>query len=113
MPSCCSNVAVVDGPLSAFKAVSRGVHRGVDAVLVAAMVVALLLVDSLTSSVQFMIGGCAAVMAFLIWRSDYRERVKKSAGRLRRRAIRGSRPARRSGRRTGRAGLAADPPLVG
>ena len=72
------NVAVVDGPLSAFKGVSRGFHRGVDAVLVVAMVVALLLVDSLTSSVQFMIGGCAAVMAFLIWRSDYRERVKKT-----------------------------------
>jgi len=71
------NVAVVDGPLSAFKAVSRGFHRGVDAVLVAAMVVAVLLVD-LTSSVRFMIGGCAAVMAFLIWRSDYREPVKRA-----------------------------------
>ena len=71
------NVAVVDGPLSAFKAVSRGFHRGVDAVLVAAMVVAVLLVD-LTSSVRFMIGGSAAVMAFLIWRSDYREPVKRT-----------------------------------
>ena len=107
------NVAVVDGPLSAFKAVSRGFHRGVDVVLVAAMVVAVLLVDSLTSSVQFMIGGCAAVMAFLIWRSDYRERGEANAGRVRRRAIRGSRPARRSGRRAGCAGLATDPPLVG
>jgi hypothetical protein len=72
------NVAVVDGPLSAFKAVSRWFHRGVDAALVAAMVVAALLVDSLTSSVRFMIGGCAAVMAFLIWRSDYREPVKRA-----------------------------------
>ena len=72
------NVAVVDGPLSAFKAVSRGFHRGVDVALVAAMVVAVLLVDSLTSSVQFMIGGSAAVMAFLIWRSDYRQPVKRT-----------------------------------
>jgi O-antigen/teichoic acid export membrane protein len=72
------NVAVVDGPLSAFKAVSRRFHRGVDVVLVVAMVVAVLLVDSLTSSVQFMIVGSAAVMAVLIWRSDYRERVKRT-----------------------------------
>ena len=32
------NVAVVDGPLSAFKAVSRGFHRGVDVALVPGMV---------------------------------------------------------------------------
>ncbi|MGD9702728.1 MAG: hypothetical protein AB7Q42_04880 [Acidimicrobiia bacterium] len=71
------NAATVDGPLSAGKAVSRALHRVVDALLVAAMVAAVVLVDSLTSSVQAMLVGCAVIIAFLIWRSDYRERVQR------------------------------------
>jgi hypothetical protein len=72
------NAAIVDGPLSAGRAVSRPVHRGADAVLVAMMVAAVIFVDSLTSSVRIMIGFSAAIMAFLIWRSDYRTRVKRA-----------------------------------
>lgn len=74
------NVAVVDGPLAAWKAVRRPVHRVLDVMLCAVLAVAAFLPASLvSSSTRVMIGGSAAVMAFMIWRSDYRERDQRPA----------------------------------
>jgi hypothetical protein len=72
------NAATVDGPLSAGRWVTRSVHRIVDAVLVAVMVLVAVLVDSMASGARVMIAGSAAVIAFLVWRSDYRDKVRRA-----------------------------------
>lgn len=72
------NVAVVDGPLSAWKAVSRRVHRLLDVALTVILVGATFLPGSLVaSSTRVLIAGAAAVMAFMVWRSDYTERARR------------------------------------
>jgi hypothetical protein len=74
------NAAIVDGPLSAGRAVSRPVHRIIDVVLVVVMVLAALLSgDAMTSSVRALVLISAAVMAFLVWRSDYRPKEVRRA----------------------------------
>ena len=74
------NAAVVDGPLSAGRVVSRPVHRILDVVLVVVMVLAAVLSgDLMTSSVRALVLISAAVMAFLAWRSDYRPKEVRRA----------------------------------
>ena len=73
------NVAVVDGPLSAWKVVGRRPHRLVDVVLTVTVAAAAFLPGSLmSSSTRALVVGTAAVMAFMTWRSDYREREQRA-----------------------------------
>ena len=74
------NAAIVDGPLSAGRVVTRPVHRVIDVVLVAVMVLAAALAgDSMTSSVRALVLVSAAVMAFMVWRSDFRTKEARRA----------------------------------
>ena len=69
------NAACVDGPLAAFRGLSRPAHRITDIVILVAMVVALFLpgVGS-----KWMIAGVALVEGFIILNTRYTKRVKSA-----------------------------------
>jgi Ca2+/Na+ antiporter len=72
------NAAIVSGPLSAAKVVRRRTHRTIDVVLVALCVVAVVVArDDMTSSTVVMVLGVAVVIAFLVVRSDFTEKVRR------------------------------------
>ncbi len=72
------NASAVAGPLSAFRAIPRRVHRIADFVLAAAMVVgAVVLRRHIDGSSQFVVIGVGLVMGFIAWRTNYAEKPKR------------------------------------
>ena len=73
------NASAVAGPLSAFRAIPRRVHRVTDFVLAAAMVVGAVVLNSqLESGTQLMLVGIGLAMGFIAWRTNYTERPKRA-----------------------------------
>ncbi len=73
------NASAVAGPLSAFRAIPRPVHRIADFVLAAAMVVgAVILHSHIDGASQFMVIGVGLVMGFIAWRTNYAEKPKRA-----------------------------------
>lgn len=73
------NASAVAGPLSAFRAIPRAVHRIADFVVAAAMVVGAVLLNSqLEGATQLMLVGIGVVMGFIAWRTNYTEKPKRA-----------------------------------
>ncbi|MFV0307225.1 MAG: hypothetical protein ACK5OX_05735 [Desertimonas sp.] len=74
-----ANAAIVDGPLGAFRAVSRRQHRVADLVVIAvvALLGALPFVDADATS-RVLLVGVAAGMALLWWTTSFERRVDKT-----------------------------------
>lgn len=72
-----ANAAIARGPLGAFRGVSRSLHRVLDVVVIAA-VVALAAQPwvSVEGSTRVIMVAIAAVMGFLAWQTNYKEKVK-------------------------------------
>lgn len=85
------NASAVAGPLSAFRAVPRRLHRVADFALAAAMIASVVVFRrSMESSTQLAVAGVGALMAFVSWRTNFAEKPKGSASRATRAAARGS-----------------------
>ncbi len=69
------NAACVDGPIAAFRGLSRPAHRVVDILIFLAMVVALF-VPGVGS--KWMIAGVALVQGFIILNTRYTKRTKRA-----------------------------------
>ena len=90
------NAAMVDGPLGAFRAVSRRTHRTLDLVLIIGLVVAAVLPWGVDNASRLMMLIVAAVLAVVWWNSAFTRRepadparpvdrtevIGRSAGRL-------------------------------
>lgn len=74
------NASAVAGPLSAFRVIPRPLHRLADFAIAGAMLVsAVAFNSSLESATQLTLVGVGAVMAFVAWRTNYAERVRRPA----------------------------------
>jgi hypothetical protein len=72
------NAAIVRGPLGAFRAVGRGLHRVLDIVVVAVVVVmAVQPWVSIESTTRVVMAVVAGVMAFIGLQTNYAEKVRK------------------------------------
>ena len=74
------NATLARGPLSAYPRVPRRVHRVIDVVLVIAIVLlAAFSGDALSPANRFVMYGIALAYAFVVWRSEYKEKPKPQA----------------------------------
>lgn len=81
-----ANAAIAKGPLAAFPKVPRAIHRIADLVLLVATAVAACLPGSIVdTSTRVILIGVGAVFAYVVWKTDYREKPRR-ASRLRRAA---------------------------
>jgi hypothetical protein len=72
-----ANATLARGPLSAYPRVPRRVHRVVDVVMVIAIVlIAALSGDALSDTNRYVMYAIALAYAFVVWRSEYREKPK-------------------------------------
>jgi hypothetical protein len=75
------NAAIVDGPLGAFRAVSRRQHRWLDLVVIGVLVVAALVpgldVDNTSRALLLSI---AAILGFVWWNTSFEPRPATSSG---------------------------------
>ena len=69
------NAAMVDGPLGAFRAVSRRTHRTIDLVLIIGLVVAAVLPWGVDNASRIMLLVVAAVLAVVWWNSAFTKRA--------------------------------------
>ncbi len=109
-----ANAAIAKGPLAAFPKVPRAIHRIADLVLLVATAVAACLPGSIVdTSTRVILIGVGAVFAYVVWKTDYREKPRR-ASRLRRAAPPTSTspttPASSSGAAVGQPGPAAEAP---
>jgi len=65
-----ANTAIVDAPLSAYRLVSRRLHRMFDALLVLAAVAVAALAD-IDSGTRLVVALIAVVFVTIVWRTDY------------------------------------------
>ena len=68
------NVTVVDGPLSAYKWLSRKLHRIFDWIYVVALVAGVIVLD-LDQSTRTTLGGVAIALVIIAITTDYTKRV--------------------------------------
>ena len=97
------NAAMVDGPLGAFRAVSRRTHRTIDLVLIIGLVVAAVLPWGVDNASRIMMLIVAAVLAVVWWNSAFTRRAPADPGPPGR-PHGGHRPFRRPPGRSGRQG---------
>lgn len=73
------NAAIVRGPLSAFRVLSRAQHRIADVVVILAVVVlAVQPAVEVDAAVRLVLAGIAVVMAFVWFQSSFEEKVRRS-----------------------------------
>jgi hypothetical protein len=107
--------ATSDGPLSAFKVVSRPTHRALDIVAAVGLVVVAVVFGDGSGDLALGVGA-AALLAFLAWRTDYSapkprrgfvietpgpsrsEDIGRAAGKVAAKGVQGARSAWRSRR---------------
>lgn len=98
------NAAVVDGPLGAFRAVGRRVHRVAD-VVVLALLFAGVVWPGVDAATRLVVGGLGIVMAFVVAKTNYTEvgrRSRVASADAAGNASRGEQVGRTAGRLTAR-----------
>lgn len=72
------NAALVNGPLGAFRAVTRPVHRWLDLGVIAVLIVAAALpFVEVDNTSRALLVGVAVLMAFVWWNTRFEERVRR------------------------------------
>ncbi len=71
------NAALVNGPLGAFRAVSRPLHRWIDLGVIAALLIAAALPIDVDNTSRLLLVAVAAMMAFVWWNTRFAERVRR------------------------------------
>jgi hypothetical protein len=74
------NAAMVDGPLGAFRGISRRTHRTIDLVLIIGLVVAAVLPWGVDNTSRIMLLIVAAVLAVVWWNSAFTKRAPADPG---------------------------------
>lgn len=98
-----ANAAIVDGPLGAFRAVGRRIHRIFDVIVLVLLALGVVW-PGVDAATRVLVAGLGVVLAFVVAKSDYREPNRRSRGAspTDEAASRGERIGRSAGRFTAR-----------